>query len=378
MLGCAVIGIAGMAATNDVEIEAAPLSPAMAALAIVATLPLWWRRRWPLSMVGALVAVVAVASAVDERGLYSMQLVIETMVLCFAVGAWSRRLGLAAGVLGALGLMLVAGAAADDTNVVAAGAYGVAGLAAPAVAGYATRTRRQYLAEVEQRLAEAERDRDERARRAVADERTRIARELHDVVAHHVSLIGVQAGAARRAIDRSPDATRDALEGIEAASRAAVGEMRQILDVLAPLGDEDARGVGAPAAPQPQLGQLDALVGRWRDAGVDLALTVEGDLDGIPPAASLCGYRIVEESLANLARHSRASRATISVEVGEVGVRIVIADPGPAVTPPHTDGSGRGIVGMRERVALFGGSLNAGRTPDGGYLVVAVVPRSTP
>ena len=211
-----------------------------------------------------------------------------------------------------------------------------------------------YIAEVEQRLDAAERERDERARRAVADERAHIARELHDVVAHHVSLIGVQAGAARTALDRCPTTTRTALGAIEAASRDARGRDAPTARHAARL-DGPARVDSAPRAGRRSAASSPGS----RGAGVDVVMRGNGVADRLPPVLELCCYRIVEEALTNVTRHSAASRATVDIERATTGVRIVVVDPGPT-PPPGSDRGGRGLLGMSERVALFGGTLAAG------------------
>ncbi len=379
--GVVVVGWAGLvAASTDAEVSAAPFSVPMAVLAAVSALPLWWRRERPITMLVANLGVLVVASIVDERGLFPIQVIVEAAVLCFAIGAWSAHLRAAGALVAGVGLLLTVDAAAGGENPVAVAAYVVAVLVLPGVGGYASRARRQYLEEVELRLAEAERDRDARAREAVRDERTRIARELHDVVAHHVSLIGVQAGAARMSLASGPDgsvktarATEEALAAIDESSRAAIGEMRQLLDALAPLPGDGPDGPGL--APQPSLDDLEGLAARWRDAGVPVALEVVGDPGGLTPALSLCCYRIVEEALTNVARHAAAPSARALVEVGEAEVSLEIIDPDPAASDAVSaavpvggaggDGDrGRGLVGMRERVALFRGTFSAGPTRD--------------
>jgi signal transduction histidine kinase len=376
VVGTATVGIVGMAvARTDPDVEAAALTPLLGLLALLASLPIWWRRRWPLGMLGAFALALFVTTTIDEAGLFAVQVALVGGVLLFAVGAWSGRRWWSITVVAALAVVLWAGALADGGNLVSATALVFALVVLPAVLGYATRTRRQYVAEVERRLAEAERDRDVRAHQAVVLERQRIARELHDVVAHHVSLIGVQAGAARTALDSAPDRTRAALEAIEASSRAAVGEMRQLLEVLAPSSPEDGW------APQPALEQLPALVDRWRAAGVTVDAVLTGDPAAVAPTVSLCCYRVVEEALTNVARHSMASRVSVRVAVGAT-VLVEVIDPG----PPRPDGqsadsagrgTGRGLVGMRERVALCGGRLDVGPADNGSFRVLADVPLET-
>jgi signal transduction histidine kinase len=237
--------------------------------------------------------------------------------------------------------------------------------------GYAARVRRQYLEAVEARLAAAEHDREETARRLLAEERARLARELHDVVAHHVSLIGVQAGAARLSLGGPTENTANALAAIEQSSRSAVGEMRHLLEAL-----RDGAAGNEPH-PQPGLHQLHDLLGRWRAAGYQLDTnTTAVDLDGLAPTLSLSCYRIVEESLTNVARHSQARRVHVVVAVSSSDVRIAVADPGPPVTVGPGDGGGRGLLGIAERAALFGGVARCGPQPGGGFAVEAVLPRS--
>ena len=358
------VGWAGMAAARtDADVDAAPLTPVMALIAVVAAAPIVWRRRWPLGMLAAAIAAVVVASAIDERGLFGGQLVVLAVVLLFAVGAWSGRPRLAALVVLTLAALVVAGSLHDGNGVASATASAVALVVLPVVAGYATRTRRQYVAEVEARLAAAERDRDERARLAVAEERQRLARELHDVVAHHVSLIGVQAGAARVALERSPERAAAALAAIESSSRAAVGELGQLLEVLAPR-----EGL---APPQPGLHALPALIDRWRAAGVAVDARLSGDPAGVAPTVSLCCYRLVEEALTNVARHSTAATASVHVAIGPT-ISLEVTDPGPARVS-STAGTGRGLVGMRERVASCAGTLETGAQPDGSFRVAATM-----
>jgi signal transduction histidine kinase len=366
----AAVGIAGhFAARTRTDVEAAPASIAILATATCAAIVLWWRRRRPLQMLGALLAIGIVANAIDEPGLFSLQVGIELMLVFFAAGAWGPHPRLAVGVATVFAVLIAAGAGDDGSGVLAAGAFALALVAFPLVAGFAWRAHRRYVDAVEQQLREAERDRDERARRAIQEERTRIARELHDVVAHHVSLIGVQAGAARTALDRSPETTRAALAAIEVSSRDAVSEMHTLLDVLRPL--DGSNGY----APQPRLGELAALVERWRAAGFDIELRAAGPLEEVDALLSLCGYRIVEEALTNVARHSTARRVAVTLDVSAATVRVSVSDPGPARHPSTDGGARRGLAGMAERAALFGGEVTAGPTGDGGFAVAAVLPR---
>jgi signal transduction histidine kinase len=201
---------------------------------------------------------------------------------------------------------------------------------------------------------------EDRARQAVADERARIARELHDVVTHNVSVMVVQAAAGNDVFDERPDQARAALAAIEQTGRQALGELRRLLDV-----------VSDGNAPQPGLAQLDELVDHVRRAGVGVELTVDGTPRELPPALDLSAYRIVQEALTNTLKHAHASRATVRVRYAPGEVDVEVADDGVGAA---STGGGRGLVGMHERVKLFGGELRAGPRPGGGFEVRARMP----
>lgn len=368
----AVLGLAGhIAARSDANVEAAPAAPGIVIVALLASALVWVRRSRPLVAMAAFVLAVIIGGALHDPGLFAAQLAVELMVLCHAIGRWSTRPRRGQVVVVTLAVVITAAAARDATSLFAALAFAAALVLLPWFVGVVGRTRMAYLHEVEQRLADAEREREERADAAVVAERARIARELHDVVAHHVSLIGVQAGAARATLDIAPERTRAALSAIESSSREAIGEMRRLLDVLRPLGD------GGGLAPQPTLGELPALVQRWGDAGLRVELSAAGPVGDLAPAVSTSAFRIVEEAITNVARHSTAASAFVTVQAAGGGVTVEIVDPGPGrpVKPSDapTAGSGRGVLGMRERTALFGGGVEAG--PHGqGYRVLAWFP----
>ena len=229
------------------------------------------------------------------------------------------------------------------------------------------RTRRAYMLELERTAAHAEAQRLAEARHAVADERTRIARELHDVVAHSMSVMVVQAGAARRVLDASPQQAADALEAIEDTGRQSLDEMRRILGVL--RSDDEQLEL----APAPSLEDFGRLVDQCEQAGLPVELTVEGDPIELPASLELSAYRIVQESLTNTLKHAGPARATVSVTYGTEELRVRVHDDGRGAAAT-TAGSGQGLVGMRERVEAFGGSLDAGPRTGGGYAVSAVLP----
>ena len=230
------------------------------------------------------------------------------------------------------------------------------------------RVRRAYTRELEKRAQRLEREREEKAAAAVAEERARIARELHDVVAHYISVAVVQASGARRVLDRDPAAARTALEAVESAGRTALTEMRRMLEVLR----ADDSGLG----PQPGLAELDRLVQRIREAGVPVQLTVDGDLGGLPAGVGLAAYRIVQEALTNTVKHAGRARARVSVTRHADALEIDIVDDGRGAAAPLIEGTdgGHGLIGMKERVAIFGGTLQVGPVFPGGWRVRARLP----
>jgi signal transduction histidine kinase len=221
-------------------------------------------------------------------------------------------------------------------------------------------------------LAEAGRNRraaiEDAARRAVSDERERLARELHDVIAHSVSVIVVQAGAANDVFDARPDEARAALRAIEGAGRDALAELRRLLGAVRP------DGADAPAPPQPGLAQLDELAEPLRAAGLEVVVTREGSPAVLPAGVDLSAYRIVQEALTNTLRHAHATVAEVTFRFGVDALEIVVVDNGRVTPARFKDGPGYGLIGMRERATLLGGTLEAGPTAHGGYRVHACIP----
>ncbi|MGH8932304.1 MAG: sensor histidine kinase [Egibacteraceae bacterium] len=240
-------------------------------------------------------------------------------------------------------------------------------MVAPIVAGYLVGARRRAQREVvegERRLEEVE------TRRAVLEERTRIARELHDVVAHHMSMIAVQAETAPFRIPDLPETSKECLAEISSTARGALIEMRRLLGVLR---SEDA---GAERGPQPGLEQVDELVGNARRAGVTVDSAITGRRRPLPPGTDLSAYRIVQEALSNAIRHAPGASIRVETRYEPEGLRILITNEPPPGPPPQMPSRlvSHGLVGMRERVAMLGGALAAGPTPDGGYAVEASLP----
>jgi signal transduction histidine kinase len=235
------------------------------------------------------------------------------------------------------------------------------------VAGRVVRSRSQLTAELHEAAVQAADAREAEALRAVAEERRRIAREMHDVVAHSVSMMVVQAGGARRILDRDPGRAVAAAELIERTGREALGEMRRLLGVL--HHDEHAE-----YAPQPTLRELDALVERARGAGVPVDLQVEGRRRELPAGLDLAAYRVVQEALTNVVKHSGGAPTEVSVHYRADAVEVRIADRGSGSLNSRLGGSGHGLVGMRERVRMYGGELHAGRRSGGGFEVRVRLP----
>jgi signal transduction histidine kinase len=232
------------------------------------------------------------------------------------------------------------------------------------------RTRDQREVELREKTRQLEKERDENARRAVVDERVRIARELHDVVAHHVSVMGIQAGAARRILKQQPDKANDVLSQIEASSRQAVAELQRLLGFLRADNQVD------DIAPQPSLQQLDALVNQMRLTGLTVSVKIEGEKIPLPPGVDLSAYRIVQEALTNTLKHAGPVHADVTIRYAPNTVELEIKDDGTVpVTGSGTEsGTGRGLIGMRERVSLHGGEFQAGRLPAGGFFVKVKLP----
>jgi signal transduction histidine kinase len=226
---------------------------------------------------------------------------------------------------------------------------------------------RRVLGDRERRAQLAERERDVAAREAVVEERARIARELHDAIAHNVSMMVVQAGAERRVLDAESGTTGEVLETIERIGRGALTEMRRLVGMLR-------SGDGEPLAPQPGLDDLPTLVSQVADAGLPVELHVEGARRELPVGIELSAYRIVQEALTNALKHAGEARASVLVRYGVDSLELEIVDDGVGDQQASVARGGHGLVGMRERVALYGGRLDAGRSQGGGFAVRVLLP----
>jgi signal transduction histidine kinase len=225
---------------------------------------------------------------------------------------------------------------------------------------------RRVVEDRERRARIAERERDLVAREAVVEERARIARELHDVIAHHVSMIVLQAGAERRVLDGANTSTREVLETVERTGRSALTEMRRLLGMLRGDANES-------LTPQPGLSNVPTLVTQLREAGLPVELHIEGERRELPVGIELSAYRIVQEALTNALKHAGEARASVIIRYQSDSLELEIADDGTGTSRPVSSG-GHGLVGMRERVALYGGRLDAGRRPNGGFSVRVLLP----
>ena len=356
---------------NNVDINFRDPDALGVLLVMAATLPLAWRRTNPVAVMWV---VGVTATLIEALGYTTGAGGVGAIIALYTIAAHcDRRKSIIALGLTGVALSVIFLTARWDVTVPSIGGNVVIFLTAW-VLGDNLQNRRKYLATVEERAARLERDQQDLARRAREDERSRIARELHDVVAHNVSVMVVQAGAARRVLDRNPAQATESLEAIESTGRLALDELRRLLGVLRP---DDA--ASDARAPQPSVTHIDALVRQMRDAGLDVALEIEGDARALPPALDLSAYRIVQEALTNTLKHAGPTpHAVVRVTYRDDAIDVEVTDDGRGLAQALAMGAkvngGHGLVGMRERVALFGGTLDAGARTGGGYRVRAHIP----
>ena len=345
------------------------------------TLPLAGRRRFP-----ATTLVVVTVCFATHRWLLVPENNVSPFVYLIALasaGSWiavrRRRDAVRAASIGLMTAVLIADTirteippefeAIVNSAFAFSIAYNLAFFMSGWMIGDIFRTRRAREEALVERTQQLEVERELRARRAVLDERLRIARELHDVVAHHVSVMGVQAGGARRVLEKDPDATAVALGTIETSSRQAIGELRRLVSFLRTEGETDS------FAPQPGLERLPELVEDARRSGLVVEQHVEGDPRPLPGSIDLSAYRVVQEALTNTRKHASASRVDVTVRYGVDAVEVEVLDDGTANGTSVVGGTGHGIAGMRERVALHGGQLDVGRSEGRrGFRVHATFP----
>jgi signal transduction histidine kinase len=344
-------------------------------LVLLQTLPLAVRRTAPLGVLVTISAAVVIHSALGyqivQAGTFG------SLVAVFSAASLTdNRGGLVAAVVSAAAV-----AAFFATNRATWGLPNAASTGATWavawLAGTFVRIRGEQVEEAGARAAKLERENEARAREAVADERARIARELHDIVGHALNVVVIQAAGARRVFAARPESARAALTSIESAGREALVDMERMLGVLSGTGADD----GAPG-PRPGLAQLAGLAEHVSEAGLPVDVIVEGERLEIPTSVDLSAFRIVQESLTNCLKHSGATRATVTVRYRPQDLEVEVIDDGRGSRESRgrVNGGGRGHLGMRERVALFGGDISIGPvTPAGGYSVRARLPfKSTP
>jgi signal transduction histidine kinase len=354
----AILVTRGIAEPQDASFDALAY-----ALVVVIGASLAFRRRWPTLVLTVCTACLVVYALRDYPGgpvYLALLLVFYTLA---AARGWRAVIG---PVVLAAGALLAASIVSYDSEVFWIHVGFVGWTAAAVFLGDAALNRRSYLAELEQRARDLEETREEEARRRVAEERLRIARDLHDVIAHSIATIHMQSGVAAHVLDRHPEHARPALLAIKQVSKETMAELRATLHVLR-------QGDGAASlAPTPGLDRLDALVETTRQAGLPVEMTVVGEPGPLPSAVDVTAYRIVQESLTNVMRHAAAAHAEVAVVRGPDHVEIDVVDDGRGAAAGAT--VGHGITGMRERAEMVGGSLEAGPRPGGGFRVRARLP----
>ena len=357
--------VIGQAAEASGEFDirmARDVPPATYLLFALGSIALLWRRNRPLIVVAA---SLALAIAWDVIGLADGPL-LAILVSLYSVGRYvdeSRTTYSAAAV--ALLLVVIDGLLESEPAPVIA--LSLALVFVPWYVGRRIRNRGTYLALLVERAEYLDRERKADAQRAVVEERTRIARELHDLVAHRVSMITVQAGAAQTVAATDPERALRAMEAVEEAGREALDELRQVLGVL--RADEQREGL----VPTHGLADIPDLVAEVRRAGMDVSLSLDGTPEKLPARVDLASYRIVQEALTNVLKHAGPDpNAEVRLSAGDRTLSIEVTDRGVGVSA--LPGSGHGVVGMRERAVLLGGTFEAGSRPGGGYRVIARLP----
>jgi signal transduction histidine kinase len=377
-IGIAAAGLTAVAVWGPPSlVDAAIVGPwwLLALLPLLMGAPLVMRRRAPLLMWTAIWAALVLQSLLTRDRLQGSEFTLVLFAAAYSLGAHASLRRAAAGLIVAVPLMAEMshkgglGLAFSQHRGAAGVALSVFQLLAFWLAGVLVRARRQ-AASLAARSAALERQ----AEQAAAAERARIARELHDIIAHHLSVVVLHAAGAR-ACGRADPAT---LEEIEHSGRQALTETRRLFGVLREPGEETGR------APQPGISELPALAGSLRAAGLEVSLSIDGDHTALPPAVNVSAYRIVQEALTNVLKHAGPARAEVTVGCADSAVTIEVTDDGPgnpaspAVTGAGEVGGGQGLAGMRERVAVFGGDLRAGPRPGGGFTVCARLPAGEP
>lgn len=351
-------------------------------LVVAMWIPLVWRRRHPVAVLWSTQVLLHIFWVADFPDAPSGA---NLMIALYSLGAYQNRPRSFRHFLGsftvAVAIMVIGVISAGEDLPAISIPLSVVTMVTAWVMGDSVNTRRRYLAELEDKAARTEAQRQAEAQRAVGQERTRIAREMHDVVAHSVSVMVVQAGAARRVVHDNPDRAADALGAIESTGRESLAEMRRILgvlrdDTIPPVSPgEDASDL----APAPSLDRLDHLVAQCADADLPVILQIDGEVRRLEPGLELSAYRVVQESLTNTLKHAGAAAARVNLHYGPDALTVEVTDDGRGLAAAALDGGGdgQGLIGMRERVEAFRGELRTGPRPGGGYQVTACFPTAT-
>ncbi|MFJ7244806.1 sensor histidine kinase [Kitasatospora sp. NPDC098652] len=377
--GVALIGFTALGATVDqTSGRFAPVDPATGLLALIAAVAVFFHRRYPRAVTVVTLACTMVLTWTSPR-LTPMLATPLLLALYFLATRTDRATALRASIATAVlltGMTLVFGSGGPLSERLGVLAWALL----PGALGDSIRNRRAHLAAIEERAERAERTREEEARRRVADERIRIARDLHDVVAHHIALANAQAGIAVHLMDSHPVQAREVLSHITDATGSALQELRATVGLLRRAEEP------APLEPAPGLDRLPELVNTFERAGLPVRLTVEGEARPLSPGVDLTAFRIVQESLTNVAKHAHGADAEVTLSYSGSRVAVSVANgrptspgrPRTALLPPSAPGqSGFGLIGMRERAGAVGGRLTADRKSDGGFLVTAELPLRT-
>lgn len=334
------------------------------------TLPIAFRRRWPLGVAVVLAAVVAGQEALNgDLTENSITPLFTLPMAVYTLAAYTDRRRALIG-LGAVITLIWLDVLLSNHGGSADFLFTALLVGGPWLVGRIVAARGELAMELRDKADRLEREQEKQSQLAVAHERARIARELHDVVAHNVSVMVVQAAAARRMIDHDSSKAKEALGSVEQTGRSALKEMRRMVGML---GQADE---GLALAPQPSVDELEWLVERARQAGLEVELTIEGEKKRLESGVDLSAFRIVQEALTNTLKHAGPARAHVTLRYGEHDVEVDVSDNGRGVPASAGNGAviGQGLVGMRERVAMLGGEIEAGYRKDGGFAVHAKLP----
>ena len=350
------VGLSALAILEGPGTVSSDFSPAV----LLCTAPLIVRRRWPIPVLG--LALIGFFVAGNSSNLAAL---VGGLTAALSVGLDARH-----PILGGIAAFAAAAAIALEFGRGSLTELPIPGFLTPFLLIGSAFLAGRAIATERSQIAQLHRDREAAVKEAAEDERRRIARELHDVVAHSVGVMVVQAGAARHVLAEKPRAAEQSLRAVEDSGHEAMAELRRLLGVLADNGEEP------PLAPQPGIDKLESLVARVREAGLPVSLRIEGSSQRLPPGVDVAAYRIVQEALTNALKYAGGAPTEAVVRIAEDAVDIDVVDEG--VTAAPSDGIGRGLTGMRERVALFGGTIDAGRRDAGGYAVHAHLPMQSP